>query len=145
MPVSKLFELVGKFKNIKEFKRYRMENISFSFTNTKYDKCQMCQIKAHKMKIQYGNCSNKPCLQSEFCPVEYKATTCLRYNDTQIQKINLYSVGIEHNSDEIEKHVRGLTDKVKELIEEIIHDYDAKPKRIFIRLTTKNKYKFNKI
>ena len=142
MPVSKSFELIRRFKNIKEFKQYRMENRTFSFSNTKYGICQMCHIKSHKMKTQYGICSNKPCLESGICPVEYKATTCLKYNDKQIQKINLYSLDIDHKSDEIEKHVRGLTDTVKEIVEEIIHDYDAKPKRIFIRLTTKKKYKY---
>ncbi len=107
----------------------------------KTDNCNICHGKIHKMKTYY-NCSNKPCLEIDSCPVQYKTTTCLKNQDTDTQKIKLFKLkGKDHKSTEIENKVRGLSEKFKQAIEDIVNDYDAKPKRIFIRLTTKDKYK----
>jgi hypothetical protein len=108
----------------------------------KTDNCNMCHGKLHKMKTSYYNCSNKPCLEIDSCPVQYKTTICLKNKHLDRQKVKLFKLkGKDNKSTEIENKVRGLTEKVKQANEDIINDYDAKPKRIFIRLTTKDKYK----
>jgi hypothetical protein len=136
------YELVEKFNSINEFKQYRNENLPFASQRGKTENCNMCHGMIHKMKTSYYICSNKPCLEIDICPVQYKTTTCLKNKDPERQKLKLLKLkGKDHNSTEKENKVRGLTEKVKQAIEDIINDYDAKPKRIFIRLTTKDKYK----
>jgi len=136
------FELIEKFKNKTEFNKYRNVNRPFTIERGKKELCKMCNSQSHKMNSQYCICTNKPCLDIGVCPAKYKITTCLKHDEVDLQKIKFFKLkDKDHNSDEIQVQTRGLSEKVKELIEDVINDYDSKPKRLFIRLSTKKKYK----
>ena len=70
---------------------------------------------------------------------------CIKNNncaeDKKYQKHVLYSNG-KCNDTNFTKKNRGISAKVKEIIEEIVKDYDARPKKIHVKL---NKKKYQEI
>ena len=44
----------------------------------------------------------------------------------------------KHNSSKIEIKKHGMSDVVKDLVDDLIYNYDSRPKRIHIRLNKKN-------
>ena len=78
------------------------------------------------MKIQYGVCTNSPYIENKSsCDWRCRTHTCLNFNDIQQQKVEFYVYG-KHNTKKLEKNQRGITEKVKELIEITVNEYDNK-------------------
>ena len=68
----------------------------------------------------------------EICEKRYKTTIC-----QNTKEIKFYTSGT-HNSSSLVYKKHGLTPAVKEIIEDLIHNYDNKPKRLHIRLHKKH-------
>lgn len=69
-------------------------------------------------------------------PFRTKLCICLKHRDRLIQKHVLYTFD-RHKSDSFVNVCRGLIEKAKECVEDLIYNYDTKPKRIHIRLSKK--------
>ena len=96
-------------------------------------KCHICCTSKHKMRIQYGKCTNEDCLCTGRCRKGFKTHRCLRHSDKNLQKHQLFAHGV-HNSRVFTRTNRGITPVAKDLIETIIQDYDNKPLRIHMRM-----------
>jgi hypothetical protein len=69
MPKIYNYRTVEIFNNIKELKMYRNQIANYQITHVKRVKCTNCNSthQAHKMKVQYGCCANKNCLENGPC------------------------------------------------------------------------------
>ena len=135
MPKSLPFELYIKFNSYQEYVNFTQEIGDFAIDHSKYTNCNLCEKGSiHKMKTQFAHCSNPSCLEEGYlCEKQYKINTCLKSDDKYFQKRFVYTLGIQ-NIDIVEKKNRGLTDQVKNMIEEIIQQFELKAKRIHMKL-----------
>jgi hypothetical protein len=69
---------------------------------------------------------------------------CLKVDEERYRKRKFFEIlDASHNSDKFErKKRRGLTETVKELIEDVISEYECKPKRIHIKLSNSKYFKY---
>ena len=80
MPKTLEFKLLQKFESLNDFNEYKLDLPDFTNTHTKYSQCSMCKRNdRHKMKIQYGKCTNELCYdETGLCPevreCKYKGT-----------------------------------------------------------------------
>ena len=94
-------------------------------------KCTVCKNDHHKMRIQYAYCNNVNCNEKELCPRRTKILTCKK-NETE-NLVRMYTAN-KHNSNHFKLKQHGISPSVKELIEDIINNYDNRPKRVHIKL-----------
>ena len=113
------WQLEVNFDSIKEFENFKQLN-TYAIDKSHNVNCTICHSKNHKMKVQYGYCNNEPC---------NAITPCQRRTKTQICS--------QHCSTEFIKKNVGISDCVKGIIDDLIYNYDARPKRIHIRLNKK--------
>ena len=125
-------ELKGSFLNDHDFNKYLVKKASFSNLKSNLANCTMCDINDHKMRVKYGSCNNIACNAIEICEKRYKTTIC-----QNTKEIKFYTSGT-HNSSSLVYKKHGLTPAVREIIEDLIHNYDNKPKRLHIRLHKKH-------
>ena len=86
------------------------------------------------MRVNYGICNNKDCYYGAMaCDWSCKLYTCLKHSEKSIQKMKFYTCG-QHNSNDITKSNRGISDQVKEIIDDLVSNYDHRPKRIHAKL-----------
>ena len=129
MPPKLPFILLAAFPSNINYQVFKNALFSYSTTHTKNQNCTICSDNDHKMKMTYGICTNANCNQNnDICSKRYKTLIC-----EKTSKIEMYHLG-NHKSEIDSNKVRGLTPIVKDIIEELIHLYDARPKRIFISL-----------
>jgi hypothetical protein len=140
MPKVLPFVLVKKLESKDEYDAYKDMMYDYSISNTKWATCNSCDIASHTMKIQYAECTNAPCKAKGGCNAKFRIHSC---NQDQIE---IYQYG-EHTGDFLksDKSSRGLSNKTKEVIENIINvsvanNIDCKPKRILYKLQM-SKYK----
>ena len=89
------------------------------------------------MLVQRAVCSNSACKADSNYPKQYKVLACLKGNADQKKfKCEFYSSG-KHNSKVIVKETIGINSNVKKIIEDVISEYDTKPKRIHDKLHKK--------
>jgi hypothetical protein len=113
MPKQIDFRTIKIFNNQKEFQLYRNRSADFTIPNVKRVKCTICSSKQlHKMKVQYGNCTNNPCLDNDPCDWKCKIETCCKDPDSQLQKVVFKSAG-KHNSFNFVRANRGISKKTK--------------------------------
>ena len=89
-------------------------------------KCDICKTSSHKMKVQYHRCNNPPCcIDCNHCLKRYVTYTCMLSDVEKLQKRQLLEVLDEkHNATQIVTKQRGLSQTVKDLIEELISEYE---------------------
>jgi hypothetical protein len=145
MPKVLETSLIAKFDNFADYELYLQNFYSMSVYNGRYTKCEICKTSDHKMRVQYHKCTNPSCYESSLCLKRYVTHICLKSEVEKYRKRQLLEIaGEKHNSDTFDvKKQRGLTEKVKELIEELINEYECKPKKIHIKLAS-SKY-FNEV
>ena len=139
MPKKINFKILAKFKSVIEFNSSRQDpNVyDYSIYCTSKVKCQLCTHSSHKMSVQRAMCSNSACKADSNCPKQYKLLTRLKGDAIQKKfKCELYSSG-KHNSKVIVKETIGINSNVKKIIEDVISEYDTKPKRIHVKLHKK--------
>lgn len=86
------------------------------------------QFLKHKMRYCIDKCSNYDCNIAVECPHQHKILKC-----ESTGAIRLFQKDI-HAGKIFVRRQHGLSETVKELVEELIHNYDCKPKRIHFRL-----------
>ena len=88
------------------------------------------------MRVNYGICNNKDCYYGAMaCDWSCKLYTCLKHSEKSIQKMKFYTCG-QHNSNDITKSNRGISDQIKEIIDDLVSNYDHRPKRIHAKLNS---------
>ena len=139
MPRESNFDLVNKFSNYHDFIEYKQANHNFSTDKSNKVNCTICNEGSHSMKAVYSHCVDLNCnSKDEMCPVRYRTFICLKHDNPENQKIFLYKLtGATHLSGNCQKSCRGLSEKVKEIVEDLIFNYESKPKRIQIKLQKK--------
>ena len=136
MPLVLPYQLWKKFQNLADFNEFKNSIPDFRVRHTKYSTCTMCEKNknSHKMKIQYNYCINQDCNKFDACKKEYKTTICMKSEDANFRKHFFYQIGV-HNSIQLHKEKpRGISTQTKDVIEEIIHEFDCKPKNIHLKL-----------
>ena len=72
------------------------------------------------MRVNYGICNNKDCYYGAMaCDWSCKLYTCLKHSEKSIQKMKFYTCG-QHNSNDITKSNRGISDQIKEIIDDLV-------------------------
>ncbi|CAF1023345.1 unnamed protein product [Brachionus calyciflorus] len=143
MPKSIPFQLKAVFANHIDFNDYIIGRHPIHYPKFNKVNCTLCKNRSkHKMQQKYGFCSNKDCFLKEECPYRTKLCVCLKHCDRLVQKHYLYSIG-KHNSNSVLNVRRGLTEKAEEIVEDLIYNYDSKPKLIHVRMKKKYKHKID--
>ena len=65
-------------------------------------------------------CNSKSCNSTNLCPVRHKATRCLKSSNYKVYKLGKHDIEPEP----IKNTPKGITPKVKQLIQSLIFDYD---------------------
>ena len=119
-----------------EFKQYANMQLCASIQRRNKDNCTKCDHReSHKMSSIYLIFNNPECKMK--CLVEYKALKCPKKDKFIIMKLNDHEEPIEQREFSTK---RGVTPRVKELIEKLIFEYDiGMPKKIHMKIH--NKYK----
>lgn len=130
------FKFLERFTSPEELTKWQIANqLSWGTTNSCLIKCTICPAATHKMRNAIANCTNKNCNQGELCPKRYKICVCQRKS-----QVILHEEG-EHRSQEFKFKAHGISDKVKDLIEDLIGRNGNQPKLIHIKLSTKKKWR----
>ena len=134
MPAKKDFEIHLKFNSIKEFEQSFKEPVNWK--GNRFRNCTLCKFdRTHKMREMRGDCENIKCNPTgdNPCRRQYRANICQVYFRPMVYTL------FEHNSDElVEKEERGIHNRVKTMIDHIVHNYSSLPYQIHLRL---NKYR----
>ena len=97
--------------------------------------CTCCDEKnSHKMRCIRLDCNSTQCNIEKLCEVKYKILQCTRKANVYVMyKLNDHPSGVEVN-----KKSRGISNKVKEIINNFVFDNDiSMPKKIQIKLGKK--------
>jgi hypothetical protein len=93
--------------------------------------CSMCHSKTHKMRYKIGRCNDKTCNNADApCERIVKILYCQKR-----EHVALYGKG-EHRAeskDRLPKH-HGISETVKEKLEDLICNYDSRPLRLHVKL-----------
>ncbi len=111
MPAAKPFKKICLFQGEFDRRQYFLERHDYTTSHSaSRTKCLVCNSNGHKSKVTYGKCSNAPCYENGIlCKKEHKFLTCLKVDDIKHQKV-LYSSMGAHNSTEIVKKGRGISE-----------------------------------
>ena len=123
------------FQSNLEYEEWKkLEPNSWSFYRSQLKPCTICtSSNKHKMRTRYGQCNNKDCFANGLeCPKHYNINSCEKSG-----KMN--EIG-EHSGKNFIRVQYGLSDTVKELVEDFIHNDCYRPKRIHVKLA-KKKYR----
>ena len=114
-----------------EFKQYANMQLCASIQRRNKDNCIKCDHReSHKMASIYLICNNAECEMK--CLVEYKALKCSKKDKFIIMKLNDHEEPIEPREFSTK---RGVTPRVKELLEKLIFEYDiGMPKKIQMKI-----------
>ena len=128
---------IAVFSNLNDYQDFLKSFYPMYSYNSRRSHCDICKSSGHKMKVQYHKCNNPLCCQDGPCPKRYLTYTCLLSENVKLSKRQLLEINdAEHISDKFEeKQQRGLTQTLKDLIEELISEYECKPKKIHIKLS----------
>jgi hypothetical protein len=80
----------------------------------------------HQYQYKISRCPNVYCNQVEEC--QHRTQVCICLADGCV---DIYEEG-EHNSEKFSRLQFGMSAKAKLVVEDIIYNYDARPKRIHV-------------
>ena len=128
MPQILPFKLIKEFDSQNDLNHYlQKESLAISKSNVK--SCTFC--KTGLMRIQYGECTALNCNETKMCAYRVRVIHC------EYQKRFYLHQAFKHNiaTTELLPKKFGITDVVKELIEDIVFNVGiTAPKRILIKL-----------
>ena len=141
MPKLIPWSLFKQFLNKQTYLSFKDDDFAFSNkkTNTQ-NNCTICKSKEHKMRVNYLFCSDTNCnTNNRKCACEYKVCVCLKNSHDGIIVENHYHVYKlnDHVGHKCNPVKRGLTSKVKRVVNDLFLNYDGKPSRIFNQLKRK--------
>ena len=118
---------IAVFSNLNDYQDFLKGFYPMYSYNSRRSHCDICKSSGHKMKVQYHKCNNPLCCQDGPCPKRYLTYTCLLSENVKLSKRQLLEINdAEHISDKFEeKQQRGLTQTLKDLIEELISEYEC--------------------
>ena len=130
---SKIAEFVSE-KALEEWKD--ANRLWWSCINTLRPKCTICKAvkrDGHQMVVRTMHCSNNDCNTDNIeCAKVYRVNTCKRNG-----RVTLADNGRYHTGGKFEVVQRGLTKKVKELIDTMISTVSNQPKPVFVAMHRK--------
>ena len=124
--------------NADKFKPYANMKLLASIVRHNHVNCTKCDHSvSHKMDSIYLICNNASCEGK--CLVEYKAYKCPKHNVYIIMKLNEHEEELDQRDFTTK---RGITPRVKRLLENLIYEYDiGMPKKLHMKCLTKYKEK----
>ncbi len=129
------YKLSATFDTHKEFNEYiKTEKISFAIEKSSLIKCSICNSSTHQMRYKIARCNDKSCNSENACERQIKLLYC------QKRETVVYFFKGNHNADDNvrQPHFHGMSQKAKEKVEDLIFNYDTRPKRIHIKMTKQN-------
>jgi hypothetical protein len=131
-PKSQDFSLIQTFDTHKEFNEYLIaENIYFATEKSSLINCSMCRSKTHKLRYKIGRCNDNTCNNTdEPCERKVKILYCQKR-----EHVALYGKGVHRaeSKDRMPKHY-GISETVKEKLEDLICNYESRPLRLHLKL-----------
>jgi hypothetical protein len=124
------FKCEAIFNSHKEFNDYVKKRLTFAIAKSSLVNCTICKARNHKMRYKLGRCNDKSCISEYACEREIKLLYC------QKRETVVYFAKGSHNPEYLARHPRvfGMPQTVKDKIEDLIYNYDTRPKRIHIKL-----------
>ena len=129
------FDLRATFNSHKEFNEYIREKITFATEKSCLMNCSICRSNSHKMRYKIGRCNDKNCNSDEACNRTIKILLCQKK-----ERVFYYNKG-KHNASSRQPNIFGISPLVKEKLEDLIYNYDSRPKRLHIKLDKLRKKK----
>jgi hypothetical protein len=131
------FSLKNTFESHKEFNEFLKSRITFATLKSSLINCSICKSRNHKMRYKIGRCNDVNCNKDFQCELQVKILTCQKR-----EKVAYFTKETHNASVELRRPNRhGISPSVKEKLEDLIFNYDSRPKRLHIKL---NKLKRNK-
>ena len=122
------------FSSEDKLQNYLREN-NFSYRLPKSEKRKNCKVfkglsknQNHDCIYKIGECVNINCNANEKCPKRIQVAKC-----SISGKIDLYESS-QHNSQEFFTNIHGLSKIAKSIIDDLLHNYDSRPKRIAVNI-----------
>ena len=124
------FTLKEAFLTHREFNEYLKKTITFSTEKSNLVNCSLCHSRNHKMRYKIGRCNDKNCNKDFQCERQVKILFCQKS-----EHVAFYTKDTHNAEFAIRRpHHHGITPSVKEKLEDLIFNYDSRPKRLHLKL-----------